>query len=118
MPVIRSTISGVYREYCCLSSWNTHRGCCSDKSYATLAGNAGGGAAVPPGFAPAPPALPPAGPCAAYPRPVNASDDFEVGGAPLGGTGRAVDVADSPPPLAVPRGAAAACCAVTRPPAS
>src|SRR5215469_90959 len=43
-PVMRSTISGVYREYCFLSNWKTHRGCCSDRSYATLGGRVGGGA--------------------------------------------------------------------------
>ena len=31
IPVIRSTISGVYREYCCFINWNTQRGCCSVK---------------------------------------------------------------------------------------
>src|SRR5580704_11851529 len=29
MPVIRSTASGVYREYCCFINWKTHRGSCS-----------------------------------------------------------------------------------------
>src|SRR5215471_315591 len=43
-PVMRSTISGVYREYCFLSNWKTHRGCCNDRSYATFGGSVGGGA--------------------------------------------------------------------------
>src|SRR5262245_65909337 len=91
MPVILSTISGVYREYCCLRSWKTQRGCWSDGSYATLAGSDSGiGAAEGvPGCDPP----------------------------PLGSFGCACDSAAFPPPLAGDA-APAACPPDPRPPAS
>src|ERR1700676_4147204 len=42
IPVIRSTVSGVCREYCRLSNWNTQCGCWRVRSYATLNGREGG----------------------------------------------------------------------------
>src|SRR6185312_6440881 len=113
IPVIRSTMSGVYRENCSLSSWKTQRGCCSVGSYATLGGSEGGvGLADPPGAAPPAPACAPAGPNAAYPRPVNGCETCTVDGAPLGAGAGTLDSAERPPPLAVPFAAAATCCAV------
>src|SRR5262245_28214178 len=93
IPVIRSTISGVYREYCCLRSWKPQGGCWMDGSYATLAGSDSGVGAAEgvPGCDPP----------------------------PLGSFGCACDSADPPPPLALAGDAApAACPPDTRPPAS
>src|SRR6266850_2659795 len=64
MPVMRSTISGVYREYCCFNNWKTQRGCTSERSYAVFGGSIGGG------FVPPCPEAP-TGPAAWCPPPVS-----------------------------------------------